>query len=83
MKTSHQARNKERILARRVICNGTSFRLAVAEAYNDNGAWRVAITPFSEEIHSTSYHNGILEVTDNDGNPFVGPSPTPPIFTLS
>ncbi len=50
----------KRIMAHGIIYEGVLYRNHVAELA-DNGEFR--IYPFREEIHSTQFINGVIEVT--------------------
>lgn len=56
-----------RYLARTVEYNGLRYGLSLVSVWNDAGQWRVDISPFERETHSTSYHPGTLRIVQRGG----------------
>lgn len=58
-----------RHLAHMIILNGHSYPMAVAEISDDRRSCKIA--QFTEEIHSTRFHNGEIEIRKNPEGLYV------------
>lgn len=58
-----QQPKNSRYLARRVVCDGQEYFLSLVEIVNG----RVNISPFTEETHSTTYVDGTIRISTDNG----------------
>ncbi len=55
-----------RILAHRLIVDGTIHTLSIADIRKDDeGRWLTTVSPFSVETASTTFHSGTVEIVQS------------------